>query len=83
MGELRMMTIPDGGAYWATLFHQIFPALVFGQPIHRITPFEEASALTALVHEFIGITFLLTFADGPHGLRAGHAADRFAGGRKP
>ena len=81
MGELSMMTIPDGGAYWATLFHQIFPALVFGQPIHRITPFEEAFALTALVHEFIGITFLLTFADGPYGLCAGCAANGFAGRR--
>ena len=83
MGKLGLMAISDGGTYWAALFHQVFPALVLGQPIHRITPFEEASALTALVHEFIGITFLLTFADGPHGLRAGNAADRFAGGRKP
>ena len=76
-----MMTIPDGGAYWATLLHQVFPALVLGQPSHRIAPFEEASALTALVHEFVGVAFLLVFADGPHGLRAGYAANGFAGGR--
>ena len=81
MGKLSMMTVPDGGAYWAALFHQVFPALVLGQPIHRVTPFEEASALAALVHEVVGVAFLLVFADDPHGLRAGYAANGFAGGR--
>ena len=81
MGKLGMMTIPNGGAYGAALFHEVLPALVFGKPIHRITPFEEASALTALVHEFVGIAFLLVFTDGSHGLRAGYAANGFAGGR--
>ena len=58
MGELGVVTITDGGTNWAALFQKIFPPLVFGQPVHRITSFEEALALAALVHEVSGITFL-------------------------
>ena len=81
VGELGVVTIADGGTNWAALFQKIFPPLVLGQPVHRVTPFEEASALAALVHEVVGVAFLLVFADGPHGLRAGYAANGFAGGR--
>ena len=82
MGKLGMMTISDGGTYWAALFHKVFPALVLGQPVHRVTPFEEAPALAALVHEVIGEAFLLAFTDGPNGFCAECAADRLAGGRQ-
>ena len=81
MGELGMVTIAYGGTDWTSLFHKIFPTLMLGQPIHRVTPFEEASALAALVHEVIGVAFLLVFTDGPHGLCAGYAANGFAGRR--
>ena len=80
VGKLGMMTISDGGTYWAALFHQVFPALVLGQPVHRVTPFEEAPALAALVHEVIGEAFLLAFTDGPDGFCAECAAHGFAGG---
>ena len=63
VGELGMVTITYGGTNWATLFHKIFPTLMLGQPVHRVTPFEEASALAALVHEIIGVSFLLVFTD--------------------
>ena len=82
MRELSVMTIPYGGTDWTALFHEIFPALVFGKSIHRVTPFEEASALAALVHEVVGEAFLLAFADGPNGLCAGCAANGFAGRRQ-
>jgi len=81
VGELGMVTIAYGGTDWTSLFHKIFPTLMLGQPIHRVTPFEEASALAALVHEVVGEAFLLTFADGPYGLCAGCAANGFAGRR--
>ena len=76
MGKLGMMTISDGGTYWAALFHQVFPALVLGQPIHRVTPFEEAFALATLVHEVVGQSSLLYFTDGADGLCAHFAPDR-------
>ena len=82
VGELGMVTVADGGTNWATLFHKAFPALVLGQPVHWVTPFEEASALAALVHEVVGEAFLLAFADGPNGLCAGCAANGFAGRRQ-
>ena len=82
MGKLGMMTIPDGGAYGAALFHEIFPALVFGKSIHRVAPFEEAPALAALAHEVVGKASLLAFTDGPNGFCAECAADGFAGGRQ-
>ena len=65
VGELGMVTITYGGTDWAALFHKIFPTLMLGQPIHRVTPFEEASALAALVHEVIGEAFLLAFISCP------------------
>ena len=82
MGELGMVTITDGGTNWAALFHKIFPTLVLGQPVHRVTPFEEASALAALIHEVIGKASLLAFTDGPNGFCAECTADWFAGGRQ-
>ena len=54
VSELSVMTISYGGTNWTALFHEIFPALVFGKSIHRVTPFEEASALATLIHEVIG-----------------------------
>ena len=82
VGKLGMMAISDGGTYWAALFHQVFPALVLGQPVHRVTPFEEASALATLIHEVVGKASLLAFTDGPNGFCAECAADGFAGGRQ-
>ena len=81
MSELSVVTITYGSADWAALFHKVFPALVLGQPVHWITPFEEALALAALVHEVIGETFLFVFTDSSHGLCAGDAANGFAGRR--
>ena len=79
MGKLGMMTIPNGGAYGAALFREVFPTLVFRKPIHRVTSFKEAPALTALVHELVSVALLLVLADGPHRLRTGYTANRFAG----
>ena len=80
MRELSMMTISYGGTNWTALFHEIFPALVFGKSIHRVTPFEEAPALAALIHEVVGKASLLAFTDGPNGFCAECAADWFTGG---
>ena len=82
MRELGVMTISYGGTDWTALFHEIFPALVFGKSIHRVTPFEEAPALAALIHEVVGKASLLAFTDGPNGFCAECAADGFAGGRQ-
>ena len=82
MSELSVVTITYGSADWAALFHKIFPALMLGQPIHRVTPFEEAPTLAALVHEVVGKASLLAFTDGPNGFCAECAADGFAGGRQ-
>ena len=82
MGELGMVTIAYGGTDWAALFHKIFPTLMLGQPIHRVTPFEEASALTTLMHEVIGKASLLAFTDGPNGFCAKCTADWFTGWRQ-
>ena len=79
VGKLGMMTIPDGGAYGAALFREVFPTLVLRKPIHRITSFEKAPTLTALVHEFVSVALLLVLADGPRRLRTGYTANRFAG----
>ena len=54
VGELGVMAFPYGGANWTTLLCEVFPALVLGESIHRVTPFEEASALATLIHEVIG-----------------------------
>ena len=80
MSELSVMTISYGGTNWTALFHEIFPALVFGKSIHRVAPFEEAPALAALIHEVVGKASLLAFTDGPNGFCAECAANGFAGG---
>ena len=88
--ELGVVAFPYGGADWTALLCKVFLALVFGEPIHRVSPLVEAPAFTALVHEVVRQTFLLPFADGTGGFRAGYTADGllgrgegpdFAGGR--
>ena len=79
MGELGVVAFPYGGADWTALLCEVFPALVFGEPIHRVSPLVEAPAFAALVHEVVRQAFLLPFADGTGGFRAGYTADGLLG----
>ena len=54
VGELRVMAFSYGGANWTPLLREVFPALVLGESIHRVAPFEEASATATLIHEVVG-----------------------------
>ena len=75
VGERGVVAFPYGGADWPALLCEVFPALVFGEPIHRASPLVEAPAFAALVHEVVRQAFLLHFTDGADGLCAHFAPD--------
>ena len=83
VGELGVVAFPYGGADWTALLCEVFLALVFGEPNHRVTPLVEAPAFAALVHEVVRQAFLLPFADGTGGLCAHYAADWLLEGGRP